>query len=126
MKESKVVEHIVDWLNYKERWFINVHGSKYSKNGTPDIVTLDFDNRLLCIEVKAPKKTLRGNQWEKAIDVIFSGGRYIVGHYDFDLDKLDHAVNDLPKIEISNDKLLTLDYAENLKVYETTEIIPKF
>ena len=96
----------------------------FSKNGSPDFITMDTTGRYLGIEAKAPKKTPYTNQWRRAIEILLSGGRYIVAQEDFDLNKVDSGtLSSTVKIgsEIGYDEFL----AEDLKINCTTEVLLK-
>lgn len=123
MKEEVIVNHVENWLKYKERFFVNVHGSAYSKNGTPDFLTLDKNGQLLAIEAKAPGKAPVVNQWRKAIEILKSGGRYIVAQDDFDLQLVDDFKVDVLKIG-QNIGESEFD-AKFLKINKTKEIVLK-
>lgn len=121
MKESEVVAHVTGELNRHDRRYINVHGSTFSKNGTADIITLDSDARHMEIEVKAPHKHLKVNQWREAIKVLCAGGRFIVGHHDFNMDKVNNHT--LP-VQYIGSVIGESDFkaAETTKIKVTTEI----
>src|SRR5699024_12420991 len=53
--------------------------------GTPDIITLDHDGTLLAIEAKSPGAKPKINQLRRAVEILASGGRYVVA-YGFDYD----------------------------------------
>ena len=89
MNESSVVSFISKQLLVKRRYHINVHGSLFSKNGTPDIMTMDADGVMLGIEVKRPGNNVSPRQCSSALDIIDSGGRFIIGYPDFSLDDVD-------------------------------------
>jgi len=100
MKEEVVVDHIERSLKYKNRYYVNVHGSIYSQNGTPDIITSDKNGQFMCIEVKAPKQQPKINQWRHVILNLKSNNnsRAIIAYEDFDIDKVDNE--DIPKVKI--------------------------
>lgn len=126
MRENKVVNHVEQWLKYKNRYFINIYGSQFTKGGTPDIITHDVDGVFLAIEVKAPKQPLVLNQWERAKEILLSGGRYVVAQDDFDLDLVDsHKVStiNITKDEIENDEFSLNQY--KTKIPCTKELIIK-
>lgn len=126
MRENKVVNHVEQWLKYKNRYFINIYGSQFTKGGTPDIITHDIDGVFLAIEVKAPKQPLVLNQWERAKEILLSGGRYVVAQDDFDLDLVDsHKVStiNITKDEIENDEFSLNQY--KTKIPCTKELIIK-
>jgi len=120
MKEQVIIDHIEKWLNYKKRYYLNVHGSEYSNNGTHDIITHDINNQFLSIEAKAPNRQPKVNQWRHAIKVLKSGGRVIIAYEDFDLNKVDN--NQLPVIKIGSNIGISEHDASNLKLKNTTEI----
>lgn len=124
MKEEVVVRLIEKQLAAKSRLYNNLHGTMFSKNGSPDFITMDSTGRYLGIEAKAPKKTPYTNQWRRAIEILLSGGRYIVAQEDFDLNKVDSGtLSSTVEIgsEIGYDEFL----AEDLKIVRTTEVLLK-
>lgn len=123
MKEQTVVNYIEAQLKAKGRYYINVHGSTYSQNGTPDFITQDNDGILVGIEAKAPKKTPVINQWRHAIKILNSGGRFIVGQEDFDINKMDKGK--LPKVTIGNVIGESEFEAKKLKIVKTSEVVLK-
>lgn len=123
MKEQVVVNHIEAQLKAKQRYYINVHGSTYSQNGTPDFITQDKDGVFVGIEAKAPKKTPVINQWRHAIKILSSGGRFIVGQEDFDINKMDDGK--LPKVAIGNELGESEFEAKKIKITKTSEVILK-
>lgn len=120
MRENVVVNHIVKWLNYKNRYIINHHGGEYSKNGVPDLITIDKNGTFLAIEAKAPKEQLYTNQWRHCIRILLSGGRFIVGHHDLNMEKVDN--NELPIIEIGAELGVSEFIMTVHKINVTTEI----
>ena len=123
MKEQIVVNYIEAQLKAKQRYYINVHGSTYSQNGTPDFITQDKDGVFVGIEAKAPKKTPVINQWRHAIKILNSGGRFIVGQEDFDINKMDHGK--LPKVAIGHELGESEFEAKKIKITKTSEVILK-
>ena len=124
MKEEVVVRLIEKQLASKSRLYNNLHGTMFSKNGSPDFITMDTTGRYLGIEAKAPKKTPYTNQWRRAIEILLSGGRYIVAQEDFDLNKVDSGtLSSTVEIgsEIGYDEFL----AEDFKIDCTTEVLLK-
>lgn len=124
MKEEVVVRLIEKQLASKSRLYNNLHGTMFSKNGSPDFITMDSTGRYLGIEAKAPKKTPYTNQWRRAIEILLSGGRYIVAQEDFDLNKVDSGtLSSTVEIgsEIGYDEFL----AEDFKINCTTEVLLK-
>lgn len=122
MKENVVVDFIEKSLLYKNRYYLNVHGSDYSLNGTPDIITSDKDGLFLGIEVKAPKEQPRTTQWRRAIEILNSrnNARIIIAYEDFDIDKVDNK--ELPILKIDNIIGETEYELLNTKLYQTTEL----
>lgn len=100
MKEEVVVKSIERQLLLSSRYYNNLHGSMLSKNGSPDFVTMDIDGIYTGIEAKAPKKTPYVNQWRRCIEILLSGGRFIVAQDDFDLQAMDS--HNLPIIKIGS------------------------
>lgn len=98
MKEEVVVKSIEKQLLLASRYYNNLHGSMLSKNGSPDFVTMDANGVYTGIEAKAPKKTPYVNQWRRCIEILLSGGRFIVAQEDFNLQDMDN--NHLPIIRI--------------------------
>lgn len=124
MKEEVVVRLIEKQLASKSRLYNNLHGTMFSKNGSPDFITMDTTGRYLGIEAKAPKKTPYTNQWRRAIEILLSGGRYIVAQEDFDLNAVDSGtLSSTVEIgsEIGYDEFL----AEDFKINCTTEVLLK-
>lgn len=122
MKEQIVIDHIEDWLKYKDRYYVNIHGSTYATNGTPDILTSDAQGQFMGIEAKAPKQVPRVNQWQRAIEMLLSNNRYIVAQDDFDLDLVDQMK--VPRIEIESDIERLFEYSD-MKIEQTSEIVLK-
>lgn len=122
MKENVVVNFIEKSLLYKNRYYLNVHGSDYSLNGTPDIITSDKNGIFLGIEVKAPKEQPRVSQWRRAIEILNSNNnaRIIIAYDDFDIDKVDNK--ELPIMKIDNIIGKTEYDLLNVKLSQTTEI----
>lgn len=89
MKEEKIVDLVENHLSYKNRYYMNIHGTVYSRSGNPDFLTLDKNGNLLAIECKVDGKNLAINQIGKAIEILKSGGRFIVAVSDFDIDLVD-------------------------------------
>ena len=123
LKEQVVVNHIEAQLLSQLRYYINVHGSMFSSNGTPDFITHDKNGILTGIEAKAPKKSPVVNQWRKAIKILNSGGRFVIAQDDFDLSKLDEQT--LPKVKIGNEIGESEFEAKNLKIKQTCEVVLK-
>lgn len=120
MKEQQVVDLVENHLDYKQRFYLNVHGSTYSQNGTPDFVTMDKDNRFVGIECKVDGKKLVINQLRKAFEILKSGGRFIVAVSDFDIDNVDNKK--LPILDISkykdefDEELTKIRYNESIEL----------
>ena len=125
MKEQVVVNHIIKSLKYKNRYFVNVHGSIYSQNGTPDIITSDKNGQFLAIEVKAPKQQPKTNQWRHSIMVLLSNNhsRTIIAYEDFDIDKVDNK--EIPTMVIGRDIGESEYDMLDKKINKTTELIFK-
>ena len=123
MKEEVVVNEIERQLNAKVRLYNNLHGTMFSKNGSPDFITMDRSGIYLGIEAKAPKKSPAINQWRKAIEILLSGGRYVVAQEDFDLDLIDCRL--VKTVEIGREIGYSEFEAEDLKIVGTTEVVLK-
>lgn len=124
MKEQVVVDYVEKCLAYEDRYFVNVHGNRMTANGTPDIITCDSSGKLLCIEVKAPNQSPEATQWLRAIEVVYSGGRYVIAQDDFDLDLIDSYSDEVPKISVINNRIeAPIKYAKEIKIKQTTEIV---
>lgn len=121
MKEEVVVNEIERQLNAKVRLYNNLHGTMFSKNGSPDFVTMDKSGIYLGIEAKAPKKSPAINQWRKAIEILLSGGRYVVAQEDFNLDLIDRKL--VKTVKIGREIGYSEFEAEDLKIVGTTEVI---
>lgn len=121
MKEQIIVNYIESQLKNIKRYYINNHGSTFSKNGTPDFITLDKNNNFLAIEAKVPGKAPVINQWRRCIEILLSGGRFIVAQDDFDINKVDD--NKLPKVKIGHIIGESEFIAGKLKIKCTTEVI---
>lgn len=121
MKEELIVSRIENELNQAMRYFQNTHGTMFSKNGAPDFVTLDKNGRFVGIEAKAPNKSPYINQWRRCIEILLSGGRYIVAQDDFTLENMDDCVikDALIGCEIGYSEFIA---ADELKIRGTTEI----
>lgn len=122
MKEEVIVKFIEKSLLFKNRFYINVHGSDYSLNGTPDIITSDKNGTFLAIEVKAPKEQPRTTQWRRAIEILNSknNSRIIIAYDDFDIDKVDN--HQLPIMKINNIIGESEFELLNSKLSQTTEL----
>lgn len=125
MKENVVVSYIEKSLNYKNRYFINVHGSIYSQNGTPDIITSDKNGRFLAIEVKAPNAQPKATQFRHAIKILKSdnNSRVIIAYDDFNIEDVDNKT--LPIFQIGSTIGESEYEALNHKFKVTTEIVLK-
>ena len=123
MKEQSVVNYIENQLINNQRYYVNVHGSTFSANGTPDFIAHDKNGIFIGIEAKAPGKAPVVNQWRKAIQILKSGGRFIIAQDDFDLQKLDEKM--LPKVEIGGEIGESEFEAKKIKIKQTCEIVLK-
>ena len=121
MKEEVVVNENESQLNAKVRLYNNLHGTMFSKNGSPDFITMDRSGIYLGIEAKAPKKSPAINQWRKAIEILLSGGRYVVAQEDFDLDLIDRRV--LKTVTVGREIGYSEFEAEDIKIVGTTEVV---
>ena len=121
MKEEVVVNSIESQLRSKNRYFNNLHGTMFSKNGSPDFITIDANGRYTGIEAKASGKSPFTNQWRRAIEILLSGGRYIVAQDDFDLNDADRFA--IKTIEIGGEIGYDEFIAEEWKIVGTTEVI---
>ena len=117
MKEEVVVNEIERQLNARVRLYNNLHGTMFSKNGSPDFVTMDKTGIYLGIEAKAPKKSPAINQWRKAIEILLSGGRYVVAQEDFNLDLIDRLSKSVEKSDIPSLKQKISKLLERLKSF---------
>lgn len=123
MKEEVVVSIIERQLNSANRSFNNLHGTMFSKNGSPDFVTLDSSGRFVGIEAKAPGKSPFVNQYRRAIEILLSKGRYIIAQEDFDLDQMDgHKIKTM---EIGSEIGFSEFEASEAKILGTTEVVLK-
>ena len=116
MKEEVVVNEIERQLNAKVRLYNNLHGTMFSKNGSPDFITMDRSGIYLGIEAKAPKKSPAINQW-----ILLSGGRYVVAQEDFDLDLIDRRL--VKTVEVGREIGYSEFEAEDIKIVGTTEVV---
>lgn len=121
--EDRVIANIEKQLNSVGRYYINVHGSSYSKNGTPDIVTSDRNNIFCGIEAKAPGKKPFENQWRHGIKILKSGGRFIIAQHDFNVSNLDN--HNFPIIEIGSIIGESEFEMKTIKIKNTVEVILK-
>lgn len=121
MKEEVVVRMIEKQLNQSDRLFNNLHGTMFSKNGSPDFITIDKSGRYVGIEAKSPNKSPYVNQYRRAIEILRSKGRYVIAQDDFDLHLLDE--DKLKKIKIGSEIGISEFEAAELKINGTTEII---
>lgn len=121
MKEQTVVNIIESQLRSNNRFYLNVHGSLFSANGTPDFITHDAKGIFVGLEAKAPNKKPVVNQWRRGIEILNSGGRFIVGQDDFSLEKMDNS--SFPK-QILGRTIGESEFdAMELKIRCTTEFI---
>lgn len=121
--EDRVIANIEKQLASVGRYYINVHGSSYSKNGTPDIITSDKDNIFCGIEAKAPGKKPFENQWRHGIRILKSGGRFIIAQHDFNIQNLDNHC--FPIIEIGAVIGESEFEMNTIKIKNTVEVILK-
>lgn len=121
MREEVVVKIIESQLNLAERAFNNLHGTMFSKNGSPDFLTMDISGRFVGIEAKAPGKSPYVNQYRRAIEILLSGGRYVVAQEDFLLENLDKGK--LKKLQIGSEIGISEFEAVDNKIVGTTEIV---
>lgn len=121
MREEVVVQLIERQLHRAERAFNNLHGTMFSKNGSPDFLTMDASGRFVGIEAKAPGKSPYVNQYRRAIEILLSGGRYVVAQEDFKLEHLDQDL--LKKLKIGSEIGVSEFVATDHKIVGTTEII---
>lgn len=85
--EKKVVE-LIEWeVRHAGGYLINVHGSNFSSNGTPDIIAY-VNGHFLGIEAKKRHNKPSIAQYGHGLDIISSGGRFIIAYEDFDLQKI--------------------------------------
>lgn len=124
MKENQIISLINRQLQSKGRYVVNVHGSIFSRNGTPDFITLDKDGQLVGIEAKVPGKQPVVNQWRHGIRLLKSGGRFIVAYDDFDVNRMD--TRSLPTVEVGREEGESeFEAHETLHLQGTTEILLK-
>jgi hypothetical protein len=121
MKEEVVVRLIESELNRSNRAFNNLHGTMFSKNGSPDFLTMDKSGRFVGIEAKAPGKSPFVNQYRRAIEILLSKGRYIIAQDDFSLEDLDNEK--IEKLKIGSEIGSSEFEAAQYKIKKTTEII---
>ena len=121
MKEEVVVRIIESQLNQANRSFNNLHGTMFSKNGSPDFVTLDANGRFVGIEAKAPGRSPYVNQYRRAIEILLSKGRYVVAQEDFSLKELDE--DSIKKTKIGSEIGISEFEATKKKINGTTEIV---
>lgn len=120
MIEKHVVKDITNQLEQAGRYYINVHGSNFSKNGTPDLITFDSKKIFVGIEVKMPNKQPVVNQWRQGIKILKAGGRFVVGYDDFDINKLDNHT--LPIVKVGGEIGESEFEAMTIKLTGTSEI----
>lgn len=83
--EGKVVAEIENTLKSIGRFYQNNHGSMLSSNaGLPDFTTIDNDGVFTGLEAKAPYAQPTVNQIRRALEIIQSGGRYMIVYPGFD------------------------------------------
>lgn len=121
MKEEVVVRIIESQLNQANRSFNNLHGTMFSKNGSPDFVTLDANGRFVGIEAKARGRSPYVNQYRRAIEILLSKGRYVVAQEDFSLKALDE--DSIKKTKIGSEIGISEFEATEKKINGTTEIV---
>ena len=122
MIENKVVELIESQLSRDDRWFLNVHGSMFSKSGTPDILTVDHAGVVVGIEIKKPGGMVAINQLRRGLEILKSGGRFVIATADFLLENLDGQY--LRQIDTTNEdefSLFTCEWSSN--VTESVELV---
>ena len=122
MIENKVVELIESQLSRDDRWFLNVHGSMFSKSGTPDILTVDHSGVVVGIEIKKPGGMVAINQLRRGLEILNSGGRFVIATADFLLENLDGQY--LRQIDTANEdefSLFTHSWSSN--VTESVELV---
>ena len=120
MKEESVIAIIEKALG--NRYYINNHGSLFSRSGVPDFITLDSDHRFTGIEAKAPSGHPYPNQWRRAIEILRSGGRFIIGLNDFTREALDN--HEFPTFELIRPEIGETEFMiGNQRFKQTTEVI---
>jgi hypothetical protein len=120
-KEQFTVDTIERECRIHGRYFINVHGSMFSRNGTPDFITHDKEGQFVAIEAKQLKKAPVVNQWARGIEVLRSGGRFIVAYEDFELEKIDEKTLPIFYID-SKDGYEEFDLVDVAAFNTTTEV----
>lgn len=118
--EQDVVNEIERQLTRSGRYYVNMHGSMFSKNGTADFLTHDSSNTFIGIEAKVDGKSPVVNQWRKAQKMLKSGLRYIIAQSDFNLDLVDKS--ELPTISIGSEAGDEFEL-EKVKIFKTTEVV---
>lgn len=104
MKESVVVSHIESVLLSNGRFMINNHGSLRSRSGIPDFITVDDKGHLVAIEAKSSSGYPTVNQWRRAVEIVYSYGRYlIVSGIDFTIDDVDNPNRIQARFSIGRD-----------------------
>lgn len=96
MKEKNIIQYIEKTFKYYNRFYINFHGTNFGKVGVSDFITLDKDSVFTAIEVKTENTMPYANQYRRALEILSSGGRFIVAKQDFSIQNLDNHT--IPKI----------------------------
>lgn len=120
MKEQVVVNMMEQAFKRARRYYVNVHGSKFSTNGTPDFITHDKNGVFTGIEAKAPGKNPYANQWSRGIEILKSGGRFIIAQDDFTLDAFDNHLLPILTLDSTTEDLAF--EAARLKIKQSIEV----
>ncbi|MCO4346314.1 hypothetical protein MTQ93_09680 [Staphylococcus agnetis] len=121
VKEKTLVDHIVYYLTYYNRYYINNHGGQFSGTGIPDLVTLDKHKRFLAIEVKVKQRQPHLRQCRRGLEILRGGGRWIVAYEDFDLCDVDNG--NVQKVFFDDTEKLTSQTIYEHQFIGTTEVL---
>lgn len=81
---ENVVRRVIDQVEEAGGFCVNVHGSGFTKSGVSDILAL-IDGTMLSIEAKAAGGRPSARQFEKGLEIVQSGGIFVIAYEDFDL-----------------------------------------
>lgn len=82
---SRVVKRV---LSKNACYCVVFHGSNITRNGTPDILGVGPSGEFVGIECKVSGGRMSINQWRRCLEILASGGRFIVACEDFSTDTL--------------------------------------
>ena len=102
--EAQTTKKISGQFEKIDRVFYKIMKGKRGKNnGIPDSICTDKNGTIVGLELKSDKGYAYPNQVRQGIKIIQSGGRYIVGYYDFTIDAMDNE--EFPKYVYTDEEM---------------------